>query len=49
MASKRSKMAGETLKERTTRLETLLGEWPDDEDTVARWANSATPHFPGVR
>ena len=33
-------MAGEKLKECTTRLETLLGEWPDDEDIKVGWVDS---------
>ena len=37
MVLEHSKIAGETLNERTTRLETLLGEWPDNEDIVARF------------
>ena len=32
-------MAGETLKERTTRLEQLLGEWPSGKGTVVSWAD----------
>ena len=32
-------MDGETLKERTARLEQLLGEWPSEEGTVASWAD----------
>ena len=33
-------MAGERLKERMARLETLLGEWPEDEETVSAFADS---------
>ena len=36
MVSEHSKMASETLKERMTQLETLLGKWHDDEDTMER-------------
>ena len=32
-------MDGETLKERTTRLEQLLGEWLNEVGIVASWAN----------
>ena len=32
-------MAGETLKERTTRLEQILGDWPSEEGTVVTWAD----------
>ena len=32
-------MAGETLKERTTRLEQMLGDWPSEEGTVVTWAD----------
>ena len=32
-------MAGETLKERTTRLEQILGDWPSEEGTVITWVD----------
>ena len=32
-------MARETLKERTTRLEQILGYWPSEEGTVVTWAD----------
>ena len=32
-------MASETLKEKTTRLEQLLGEWHSEEGIVASWAD----------
>ena len=38
-------MAGERLKERMARLETLLGDWPEDEDTVTAFADSMKNEF----
>ena len=35
MVSKHRKMAGERVKERIARLETLLGEWLEKKETVA--------------
>ena len=32
-------MDGKTLKETTTLLEQLLGEWPNEEGTVIAWGN----------
>ena len=40
-----SKMAGERLKERMARLETLLGVWPEDEDTMTAFADSMKNEF----
>ena len=40
-----SKMAGESLKERMARLETLLGDWPEDEDIVTAFADSMKNEF----
>ena len=33
------KMVGETLKERTTRLEQLLREWPNEEGIMTSWVD----------
>ena len=30
-------MAGETLKERVSRLEEIVGNWSDEEGTVSTW------------
>ena len=38
-------MVGERLKERMARLETLLGDWPEDEDTVTAFADSMKNEF----
>ena len=38
-------MARERLKERMARLETLLGDWPEDEDTVTAFADSMKNEF----
>ena len=38
-------MAGERLKERMARLETLLGDWPEDEDIVTAFADSMKNKF----
>ena len=40
-----SKMDGESLKERMARLETLLGDWPEDEDIVTAFADSMKNEF----
>ena len=31
-------MAGETLKERVSRLEEIVGNWNSEEDTVSAWS-----------
>ena len=33
-------MDGEKVKERIAKLETLLGEWPEEEETVAAFVDS---------
>ena len=38
-------MAGERLKELMARLETLLGDWPEDEDIVTAFADSMKNEF----
>ena len=45
MASEHQKIAGERLKERMARLETLLGYWPEDEDTVTALVDSMKNEF----
>ena len=32
------RMAGETLKERVSRLEEMVGDWSSEDDTVSAWA-----------
>ena len=38
-------MVGEQLKERMARLETLLGDWLEDEETVTAFADSIKNEF----
>ena len=38
-------MAGERLKERMAQLETLLRDWPGEEETVTAFANSMKNEF----
>ena len=38
-------MVRERVKERIARLETLLGEWPEEEETMAAFANSIKNEF----
>ena len=38
-------MVGERVNERIGRLETLLGEWLEEEETVAVFANSIKNEF----
>ena len=38
-------MAGERLKERMAWLETMLGDWPEDEDIVTAFADSMKNEF----
>ena len=45
MVSKPRKMARERVKERIARFETLLGEWPEEEETVAAFAYSFKNEF----
>ena len=45
MALEHQKMARERLKERMARLETLLGDWPEEEETVTAFADSMKNMF----
>ena len=38
-------MARERLKERMAQLETLLGDWPEEEETVAAFSDSIKNEF----
>ena len=42
-------MAGERVKEQMARLETLLGDWPEEEETVAAFADSIKNEFEAQR
>ena len=45
MVSEPKTIAGERVKERIARLETLLGEWPKEEETMTAFADSFRNKF----